>query len=716
MKRKLFLSLVLTIILGTGAVWAYLYHGSLLLPFDKKLTDTFFKIRGPLPASDDIVIVDIDEKSLRNLGQWPWPRIHMAKILENLSEAEAAVIGLDIVFSEPDNSSPKKIFRRYGIHDTDVPDYDAILAQTVAQTPTILGYFFDFTEAEEKNTREVPEIPAIFIERNKPDGIDFILEAKNIVPNIPIIQRAAYSSGFFNTLPDRDGIVRSVPLLVRYDDTLYPSISMEMVRILTQSDKVVVDYSPSGVTDIRLDGISLPTDRFGRLLINYRGPGKSYTYLSAVDIYSKNFNPRQIRGKIVLVGTSASGLLDLRATPFDSTFPGVEVHATAIDNMINGDFITIPDWVEAADIAVLLALGFAAFLIFSYASPLINALSSLALFAGFYLFGYFIFSEHHILLNMAFPTLLMILLFFALGTLNYLFEARVKERIREKFAKKVSPQVVEELLKSVDSDTFETKEKEVTIFFSDIRSFTSLSERLGDPKRLVNLLNRYLTPMTDIIMAQYGTIDKFIGDAIMAYWNAPKDLPNHEDAAVRAALMQIDALRDLNHTFSAEGLPRLDIGIGIHTGLVTVGEMGSEGRSDYTIMGDHVNLASRLEGLNKYYGTTLLISETTKRGLKGRYTLRRIDTVRVKGKENAVTIYEVLSTGAPDETMRAEMRRYEKALGLYTAGEFIEAKKIFMELFQKDPIRLYELYASRCEDYHRRAPANFDGVFEFTSK
>jgi len=558
---------------------------------------------------------------------------------------------------------------------------------------------------------QVPEIPAIFIERNRSDGVDFILEAKNIVPNIPIIQRAAYSSGFFNTLPDIDGIVRSVPLLIRYDGTLYPSISLEMIRILTQSDKVIVDYSPSGVTGIQLGDISLPTDRFGRLLINYRGPGKSYTYLSAADIHDKKFHPEEIRGKIVLVGTSASGLLDLRATPFDSTFPGVEVHATAIDNMISDDFITIPDWVETIDIAILLLLGLGTFFVFSYASPLVSALLSLALFLGFYLFGYYIFLQHHILLNMAFPTLLMLLLFFTLGTLNYLFETRT-----EKFAQKVSPQVVDELLRDVDSDTFETKEKEVTIFFSDIRSFTSLSERLGDPKRLVNLLNRYLTPMADIIMERNGTIDKFIGDAIMAYWNAPKDLADHEDAAVSTALAQIGTLSDLNRTLTSEGVPALEIGIGIHTGIVTVGEMGSEGRSDYTIMGDNVNLASRLEGLNKYYGTTLLISETTKKGLKERYTLRRIDTVRVKGKENAVTIYEVLKAGEPDETVASRLKKYEKALRFYAGGRFIEAMKIFEELLEKDPIRLYELYTTRCESYLREPPADFDGVFEFTEK
>lgn len=715
MKRKFLWSLFLAISIYSGAVWGYLYHGEFFQPFDRKLTDTLFKIRGPLPACDDIVIVDIDEKSLRELGQWPWPRIHMAKILENLTESEVAAIGLDIVFSEPDNTSPKRVFEKYGIRDRNVPDYDTALARTVSETPTILGYFFDFGESTVRGG-EPPEIPAIFIERNRPALCDFILEAPHIVPNIPPIQRAAYSSGFFNTLPDEDGIVRSVPLLIRYDGTLYPSISLEMVRVLLQSDRVDIDYSASGVTGLRLADLTLPTDRFARLMINYRGPGKTYTYFSASDIYRHAYRSKSLRGKIVLIGTSASGLLDLRATPFDSTFPGVEVHATAIDNMINEDFITMPDWLEAADLTLMFFMTVVLLVVFSFSSPLASAFLSSAIFAGFYLFNYYLFSKQHLLLDMALPTILIIVLIFSLGMLNYLFEARIKERIREKFARKVSAEVVEELLKNVESDTFETREKEVTIFFSDIRSFTAISERLGDPKSLVALLNRYLTPMADIIMERSGTIDKFIGDAIMAYWNAPKNHPGHEDAAVQAALSQISALAKLNRELAEEGLPTLDIGIGIHTGIVTVGEMGSRGRSDYTIMGDNVNLASRLEGLNKFYGTTLIISETTRNGLKGEYTLRRIDTVRVKGKERPVTIYEVLRTGKCDETVRKDFEEFEEGLRLYSEARFHEAGKRFEILCHRDPRPLYRLYLSRCKTYAQRPPADFDGVFDFTEK
>jgi adenylate cyclase len=288
--------------------------------------------------------------------------------------------------------------------------------------------------------------------------------------------------------------------------------------------------------------------------------------------------------------------------------------------------------------------------------------------------------------------------------------------IKEKFAKKVSPQVVEELLKHPDRDTFEIKEKEASIFFSDIRSFTSISEALGDPKRLIALLNRYMTPMVDIIIEERGTIDKFIGDAIMAYWNAPQDLPNHADHAVTAALRQIERLAPLNETFRAEGFPTIDIGIGIHSGIATVGEMGSTGRSDYTIIGDNVNLASRMEGLNKFYGTHIILSEHTKELLQNEYTLRILDTVRVKGKEKPVTIYEAIALGSPDDAMKKRLQRYHEGVALYQKGRFGEALTIFEALHEEKEEKVVSLYLQRCRHYLEHPDPAFDGVHTFTTK
>jgi len=673
-----------------------------------------FKIRGYQTTSQDIVIIDIDEKSLNELGQWPWSRNKVAKILYNLTDAKAGIIGLDIVFSEQDNSSPKKILKQLGINYPNAPDYDEILSKAVSETPTILGYLFDFENSSNLNGR-TPKIPVIFIEKSRPKEQNFIVQAKRAILNIPTIQKSAYSSGFFNTIPDNDGIVRTVPLLIRYDDSIYPSLSLEIVRAIIGTNKVYINYTTSGISSIQIDDLSIPTDRFGRLLVNFKGPAKSYIYLSASDIYNNRFDQNLVDGKIVLIGTSASGLLDLRATPYDSTFPGIEIHANAIDNIINQTFITIPNWVETADIVVMVVICLISITIFSITPPFLLTLFVPLIFGSFFIFLYKTLFEYHILLNTIFPLLLLISLFSISTIINYFYEIRIKEIIKEKFAKKVSPQVVEELLKNPESEAFDIKEKEITIFFSDIRSFTSISEQIGDPKRLIDLLNRYMTPMVDIIIKRRGTIDKFIGDAIMAYWNAPQNLDNHQDAAVTAALEQLQELKKLNNKFKNEGLPIINIGIGIHTGLATVGEMGSLGRNDYTAIGDNVNLASRLEGLNKYYGTHLIISHFTKERLHKPYIIRELDTVLVKGKKHPVTIYEVIGSKEPNEQLKKELNLYEKALFAYKNRDFNNAKHLFETINKIFPKTLYKIYIDRCNDFIKN-PNSFTGIYTFTTK
>jgi len=713
MRTKKTVNLLAALVVLGLAVWGYLFHGDVLLPFDRKRSDLMFKIRGAEPVDPRIVIVDIDEKSLAEMGQWPWPRWKMARILRRLTRARAAIIGLDVVYSEPDGSSPGRLFKAYGIARR-APDYDADLAEAIAHSPTLVGYLFDF-ESDRSNTEALPDIPYLFIERGKPPGKEFLLEARGITLNIPPIQKAAYSGGFFNTLPDSDGIVRSVPLTVRYQSMLFPALSFEIVRALRQSRRVVIDYSPTGVTAVELGPERVPTDRFGRLLINYRGPKRSYPYVSAVDVFEGRAPAALFDGKIVLIGASAAGLMDLRPTPFDNAFPGIEIHATVVDNLLNRDFLSVPDWIEAFDIGVMAAVTAAMLLLFTYASPLVSGFFSLLLLAGFYLFAYRMLFGEHILINTLFPSLLIVTLLALFSVSSYFFEYRVKELLRRKFSKKVSPQVVDELLRH-PSETFETRQKEVTIFFSDIRHFTAIAEKLGDPKTIVEMLNGYMTPMADIIIASQGTIDKYIGDAIMAYWNAPGDIPHHADRAVRAALAQLRRLEEVNRTFRAKGWPQLAIGIGIHTGTVIVGEMGSKGRSDYTITGDNVNLASRLEGLNKHYGTRLLVSEATRNRLAGSYTLREIDTVRVKGRRHPIRLFEILAKGAPDPALAEELARHAKALALYRDGDFEAAHRLFVELETAHPCRLYEVFLARTREYMRRPPERFDGIYSFREK
>lgn len=655
------------------------------------MTDSAFLYRGELPADKRIVIVDVDEKSLKALGQWPWSRNKIAKILENLTNSEASIIGLDMVFAEKDSSSPINIAKEANIAIENLADFDSILANTLSSTPTITGFTFNFENAI-KN--EPPHSNAMFIQHGKGEK-EHLFVAQGITTNIPILQQASYSSGSFNTLPDSDGVVRYVPLLFSYDDSIYPSLSLEIVRVLLGEKKVEIFYDENGVSGITMANLEIPTDEQGRLFINFKGGAKSYKYISALDIYSNNFEKKEIAGNIILIGASASGLLDLRATPFESIYPGVEVHANAIDNLINSDIIASPSYIRGMTMTAIVVSVLVSALIISFATPLL----SFGLIVGFLMLetGYFynMLFEERLLPNFAYPLLATLITTFVLTFMKIYFENRQKMMISEKFSKKVSPQVAAKLLKN-SKDAFSVAEVEVTIFFSDIRDFTSISEGFDNPKILIDYLNTYMSPMSQIIIDCEGTIDKYIGDAIMAYWNAPLNVKNHADKAVSAAIKQIESLEKLNETLKLKAYPPIKIGIGIHTGNAIVGEMGSEGRSDYTVIGDSINLGSRIEGLCKPYGAKILISEQTKKQLTQTYKIREVDHVQVKGKEEAVTIYEVLGFGDFEGSELTTLKHYIKARKLYKKAQFKEAYAEFFKAYELDNCKLFTLFMDRC--------------------
>ncbi len=616
----------------------YISNNSFFESLNNKITDAFFLYRGEVKPSDNIVIVDIDEKSLRELGQWPWSRDKVAQMLQNLTDAGVGIIGLDVVFAEHDSSSPKRVLDKLGVKGIEAPDFDEELANTFANSPTISGYIFNF---QEETKAKAPNISTIIVEKNYKDE-DYLPVAKGVITNISVLQENSYSSGFFNTIPDDDGIVRSVPLIVKYDGSIYPSLSLEILRLVYGAKKIVINYEEIGISSISLDSLKIPTDRFGRLSLNYYGKSRLFRYMSAVDIYNNSFKKEDIKGRIVLVGTSASGLLDLRATPFESTYAGVEVHTTAMENITNQSYISHPSWVEAVDILIILVLLILIVFLFVFLGALKTAIFSVVTMGTFIYVAYYFFVQDGIVLNVIYPVIASTILYMILTSLHYLFESKQKELIKNKFAKKVSKAVAESLIKQGDKDILEAKEKEITIFFSDIRGFTTISENFADPKKLIDFLNLYMTPMTEIITNNQGTVDKFIGDAIMAYWNAPLDVQDHADMALQSAIEQIRELEKLNIKLKEQNLPHIDIGIGINTGLAVVGEMGSQGRSDYTIIGDSVNLGSRTEGLCKTYKAQILITEFTKNALVKEYNIEFIDDVKVKGKEESVKIYKVI--------------------------------------------------------------------------
>jgi adenylate cyclase len=689
----------------------YIQKPTIMENINNTLIDSAFKFRGEAEADKRIIIVDVDERSLESLGQWPWSRHKVAKILENLTKADVGIIGLDMVFAESDRSSPRTIAADINIEAENLVDYDEFLAQTLQNTPTITGFVFNF---EDKLKDEAPSSNAIFIEHNK-NANESLLEAKGITTNIEILQQSSYSSGSFNTFPDDDGIVRYVPLLFSYEGSIYPSLSFEMIRIMLGEKKVHIVYDENGVDFIKLGDIKIPTDSQGRLFINYAGGKKKYNYISAIDVYNDTFDKSLIDGSIVLLGTSAAGLLDLRATPYDSTYPGVEVHANVLDNILNDNLIASPSYAVGIDMGSIIVSALIVYIIFAFASPLFSfglIVGFLALQATFYQKMLF---QEHLLLNYSFALLTSIISMIVLTFIKIYQENRQKVMIADKFSKKVSPQVVDKLLKS-DKDAFSVAQTEVTIFFSDIRDFTSISEGFSDPKDLIEYLNTYMSPMSQIIIDHEGTIDKYIGDAIMAYWNAPLEVKNHADKALSAAIKQIDALEGLNIKLKEKNDPAIDIGIGIHTGQAIVGEMGSEGRSDYTVIGDSINLGSRIEGLCKGYGAKILISQSTKNRLTKEYQIREVDKVRVKGKEESVTIYEVCGFG----TFRAEELKvqelYVRAKDLYHDSKFQDAYALFFKAYELKEHKLFALYMDRCASYLKNNIKEVEEVFKFTTK
>jgi len=715
MKPRYLVHTIFSILMAAGLSSLYLFLPNSYQTIDNSLRDLMFLYRGEIPPTGQVAIIDLDEKSLEELGQWPWERTIIAKILENATAAGAGIIGFDIVFAEDDRTSPDTFAKRMGLNSEDFPNNDKLFAQAIAKTPTIMGYVMDIDDDGAQNF-EPPQIPAIFVERGLV-GNSFVVESKGIITNIPVLQDNSYSSGFFNNIPDESGMIRSVPMVMRYDGQIYPSLSFEMLRIITESNRVNIYYGDSGVDGIELNDIYIPTDRYGRLFVNFRGKARTFDYISAVDIYNNTVDPNRINGKLLLVGTSAAGLLDLRSIPFDNVFPGVEVHANVLDNVLAGDFLARPSWAEAADILIILSIVILGGLIFTFLSA---EWMVLAVFVGIYglfeLMYYLLFTEG-IILNVLFPISTLVSTAAMSVLINYFFETRQKNLIRGSFAKKVSADVMEDLLNNPQSDVLAGKESEITVFFSDVRSFTTISEHLGSADKLIKLLNIYMTPMVEKIVEQYGTVDKFIGDAIMAYWNAPKVLEHHQDAAVTASLNQLKALPEVNKEIKELFGIEIDFGIGLNTGIATVGEMGSTGRSDYTVIGDPVNLGSRLEGLCKPYGVRLIISEFTKSGLTKEYVIRDLDLVRVKGKTEPVAIYEVIDFGKASLELQAELDLYNKALINYRNSHFKEAIVDFKELDKKYlGTKIYPMYVERCEQYMLNPPENFDGVYTFTTK
>ena len=689
----------------------------------------FYQRAAPRVAGDaPIRIVDIDDPSLKEIGQWPWPRTVVAQLVDRLREAGAAVIAFDIDFAEPDRTSPKlllPLLSRNGVGAEEaerilatVPDPDIRLAEAIHALPVITGFILT------DRTQTRPPLAKVGFALAGEDPLGHVDSFSAAISNLPELEAAAAGNGFLNQYVDWDHVVRRVPLILRLGEKPYPSLAAETLRIALGAPSYVARAAganteksfgeKTGLTAINIRPLTIPTDPAGRVWLHYAVP-QGDRFVSAADVLSGKFDPALFANHIVLVGTSAAGVVnDLQATPIARDMPGVEIHAQLLEQILQGDFLVRPDWAVGAEILFTLLVGIALTLSLPWLGALGGAILGGASTAVAFGSSWLLFKHAQLLIDPVYPWVVITLVYLAATLLGYLRTEAHRRQIRAAFSQFMSPHYVDEVAAHPERLKLGGQMRTMTIMFCDIRGFTSLSEKL-DPESLTHFMNSFLSPMTEIITDRKGTIDKYIGDCIMAFWNAPLDDPNHVTHAVQAAQAMRRELIQLNRNWQAEAayqdfLP-VRIGIGINTGECVVGNFGSLQHFDYSLLGDPVNLASRLESLGKVYGIDLVIGEETGARL-GDPRLIEVDLVAVKGKSAAGHIYTLpLEDGVEDQFID----KHSALLGAYrrqdwgTATNLLDDGRLAAARFLAP---LYDLYRRRIAQFQIEAPpANWNGVF-----
>ncbi len=652
-----------------------------------KFEDSKFYVRDFLKLSPkpfkDLVVVAIDEKSINELGRWPWSRKTLGEIIERMCGAK--VIALDIVFSEP-------------------TDEDQYLAKAIRKcSNVVLGFFL-----RNKATQDIP--PSYFDILTDSEFLNYevvskevgILELPYAEVSVEPILSSAYFNAPFNTQPDLDGIFRNYTIAYAYKGSLFLTLAFQTLRLYKKKDFFAI-LDRGGFKKLIFEDKEIPVYRGNFIKLNFYPRVRK---VSSVDVLRGKVD---LKGKIVLVGVTEIGIYDVRPTPVNPITPGVFLHYTALSNLIKGDFLYEHQNLNRLFTLLLPLLAFLLSLLRSFHLRL--SLHTLVL-TSFVSLCYFLFFKNQIL-NLFYPLLGFSLSFLTFEGLNLLITERRVNELRRAFSSYVSPKLLEIIVKNPEKLKLGGEKREVSVLFSDVRNFTTISENL-EPERLVSLLNRLLDPLTQVILSEGGMLDKYIGDAIMALFNAPVDLEEHPTRAVRSALRMVEELERLNRGFKREFGLTLNIGIGINTGLAVVGNMGSRLRFDYTAIGDTVNLASRLEGLNRIYGTRIIISQYTREKLKGGFLVRLLDLVAVKGKRRPVFIYEVMSK--KDARGREIKNLFEEAFHLYLRGEFERGYKIFKRLYEEFRDPPSGVFLKRCEELMKVRPKNWKGIYVLTTK
>ena len=778
-------SFLISLAITVAAVGLYIFtyigeHPNPLLVFIERLEldalDTRFRMRPAKYSRPDprIVIVDIDQKSQEGLGKWPFSRTNFADMLDVLRADGAKVVGFDVTFDKPDQTAApvralaERLAQRKNAGQKIDPQLEKEISDLAAEYDAdkqfgeaiqkfgnvVLGNFF-LARQELKGTDDATLnsyadlVQWYALAQNSLNPAtgkqDFAalmqrFEANNILysatmANIPALlspdNNNTGTMGFFNVLPDADGVLRRSLLVVPFtrsenisEAELYGSLEVQTIRLYlgVPSEQLTVNYNQTGIVSLQFgDKLQVKPDSIGRMAINYRGPERTYPYYSLVDVVQHKIPAGTFRDKIVLVGASATGIGDLRSPPYGGiSYPGVEVHANAIDNMLNHEALQRGAAQELSDLALILFFGIPVGIWMALVAPrwMWFGLSFLLVL----IFADYLAFLHGWWLNFSVPALTLVSNVLLISLYRALVEEKEKRRVRTAFGQYLSPEVIRRLL--LNPKLVEPKKTEITVMFSDIRGFTTISENL-DAQDLALFLNQYLSDMTSLVFEYAGTLDKYIGDAVMAFWGAPFETEDHAIKGCDSALRMMQRVRAMQKEWEAQGKPKLDIGIGLNSGVASVGNMGSALRYGYTALGDAVNLSSRLEGLNKDYGTHILVNETTYAATRNEnFVYRELDLIRVKGKSQPVRIYELICRQGEDSAygtpaqVQERLSQFAYGRELYCARRWEEAQRAFQSILDQwgadGPSRAYW---KRCQEYlFDEPPSGWDGVFTMTHK
>ena len=691
----------------------------------------------PGDIDETVAIVEIDEASLAEVGRWPWPRRRVADLIEALFESyDVQALGIDAVFAEPQDNPALEVLNDLAAGELAGdsafhsalerlrPDLeeDRYLANLIENYPVVLGYYFQ-SGATEHTTGELPE--PVYMLESEAENVLPVPTSAGYVSNIPVLQQSAWSSGFFNNpgIGD-DGIIRRVSLLQRYEDFLYESFALAVMRLVlgsppielvTEDDTTSARYSLEGLD---VGGILVPTDEGGAALVPFRGVVGSFPYVSAADVLGQTAERSLLEDRIVLIGFTAPGLMDIRTTPVQKAYPGVEIHANLISGMLDDTIKQKPAYALGFELVQMLAIG----LLLTFLLPYLSAVTGSLVTLGVTLVvigSNFLAWRAGLVFPLAGTLILIFSVFLFHMVWGFFQESRGKRWLSSLFRQYAPAELVDVMSRSGTHAQLDLRgeNREMTVLFTDIRGFTPLSESLN-PRQVTQLVNIFLDRMTEILYRRRGTVEKYTGDGILAFWGAPQPDHQHARHALQTAMEMAAALPGVCRELERHGLPSINAGIGLSTGMMNVGSMGSQFRRAYMVQGDSVNLGARIEGLTKVYGSAILVNAALKHRVI-EYTYQFVDLVKVKGKDEPVALYEPVALKSElDEAKRIELRDYDAAMALYRRQEWEAARASFGALAERYPMqRLYDIYQERSEQYLAAPPeGEFDGVFAHASK